>query len=282
MPRKLYRFGGMTFVLEADSPIADSPMCEPFRVGAGEPADHTVRLTFSDRVPDPPQNALRQGPLYRWYTGGARCTLQRYSAPGRTPQFTYAETRPGHTDLVFAESYRTGVSARVVLESAGLFDILADAGMLVLHSAYIVTRQGEGILFSGPSGIGKSTQAALWQRYGAAQTVNGDRALVRPDTGTVSGVMYAGTSGICRNVTAPLRAVVLLHQAPESRVTDIRPQEAFARVLSQCAYHQWDPASAARMTELAARLVTNVPIRQLDCRADESAVRALEEALRRT
>ena len=183
---------------------------------------------------------------------------------------------------MFAESYRTGASARVVLESAGLFDILADAGMLVLHSAYIVTRQEEGILFSGPSGIGKSTQAALWQRYGAAQTVNGDRALVRPDTGTVSGVMYAGTSGICRNVTAPLRAVVLLHQAPESRVTDIRPQEAFARVLSQCAYHQWDPASAARMTELAARLVTNVPVRQLDCRADESAVRALEEALRRT
>ena len=35
-------------------------------------------------------------------------------------------------------------------------------------------------------------------------------------------------------------------------------------------------------TELAARLVTNVPVRQLDCRADESAVRALEEALRRT
>ena len=50
MYRELYRFGGMTFVLEADSPIADSPMCEPFRVGAGEPADHTVRLTFSDRA----------------------------------------------------------------------------------------------------------------------------------------------------------------------------------------------------------------------------------------
>lgn len=169
---------------------------------------------------------------------------------------------------------------RVVLESAGLFDILADAGMLVLHSAYIVTRQGEGILLSGPSGIGKSTQAALWQRYGAAQTVNGDRALVRPDTGTVSGVMYAGTSGICRNVTAPLRAAGLLHQAPESRVTDIRPQEAFARVLSQCAYHQWDPASAARMTELAARLVTNVPVRQLDCRAEEQQRRGAGRSIK--
>lgn len=282
MPRKLYRFGGMTFVLEADSPIADSPMCEPFRVGAGEPADHTVRLTFSDRVADPPQNALRQGPLYRWYTGSARCTLQRYSAPGRTPQFTYAETRPGHTDLVFAESYRTGASARVVLESAGLFDILADAGMLVLHSSYIVTRQGQGILFSGPSGIGKSTQAALWQRYAGAEIVNGDRALVRPDTGTVSGVFYAGTSGISRNVTAPLQAVILLEQGSENRITALRPQEAFARLLSQCAYYQRDAASAARMTELAAQLVTNVPVRQLTCRADGDAVRTLEEELRRS
>lgn len=282
MPRKLYRFDGMTFVLEADSPIADSPMCEPFRVGAGEPADHTVRLTFSDRVPDPPQNALRQGPLYRWYTGSARCTLQRYSAPGRTPQFTYAETRPGHTDLVFAESYRTGASARVVLESAGLFDILADAGMLVLHSSYIVTRQGQGILFSGPSGIGKSTQAALWQRYAGAEIVNGDRALVRPDTGTVSGVFYAGTSGISRNVTAPLQAVILLEQGSENRITALRPQEAFARLLSQCAYYQRDAASAARMTELAALLVTNVPVRQLTCRADGDAVRTLEEELRRS
>ena len=105
---------------------------------------------------------------------------------------------------------------------------------------------------------------------------------MRPDTGTVSGVFYAGTSGISRNVTAPLQAVVLLEQGSENRITALRPQEAFARVLSQCAYHQWDPASAARMTELAARLVTNVPVRQLDCRADESAVRALEEALRRT
>lgn len=257
-------------------------MCEPFRVGAGEPADHTVRLTFSDRVPDPPQNALRQGPLYRWYTGSTRCTLQRYSAPGRTPQFTQAETRPGHTDLVFAESYRTGASARVVLESAGLFDILADAGMLVLHSAYIVTRQGEGILFSGPSGIGKSTQAALWQRYGAAQTVNGDRALSGPTPGPSAASCMPvppASAGTSRAAAGP---VVLLHQAPESPGDGYPAPGGLCRVLSQCAYHQWDPASAARMTELAARLVTNVPVRQLDCRADESAVRALEEALRRT
>ena len=183
--------------------------------------------------------------------------------------------------MTFARRYRESLSTQTVLEAASLFDILADAGMLVLHSAYIVTRQGQGILFSGPSGIGKSTQAALWQRYAGAEIVNGDRALVRPDTGTVSGVFYAGTSGISRNVTAPLQAVVLLEQGSENRITALRPQEAFARLLSQCAYYEWDAASAARMTELAAQLVTNVPVWRMDCRADESAVRALEEAMRR-
>ena len=72
MPRKLYRFGGMTFVLEADSPIADSPMCEPFRVGAGEPADHTVRLTFSD--------LYKTDYLVSWYLLYAHLARSVYSA----------------------------------------------------------------------------------------------------------------------------------------------------------------------------------------------------------
>ena len=281
MRRELYRFGGMTLALESPEGVADSPLCRPFRVEEG-PVDHTIALTFSDRLPQPPEGAAHWGVTYRWYTEAGRHTLQRYSAPGRAPQFDYAVTRGSRTEVVFAESYRPAASAQTVLEAASLFDILADAGMLVLHSAYIVTRQGQGILFSGPSGIGKSTQAALWQRYAGAEIINGDRALVRPQGRTVSGVFYAGTSGICRNVTAPLQAVILLEQGAKNRICTLRPREAFARLLSQCAYHQRDAVSAGRMTELAAQLVTGIPVRQLTCRADEDAVRTLEEELRRS
>lgn len=280
MFRELYRFGGMTFAIEAAEPVERSKMCAPFRAEDGT-ADHTIRLSFSDTVPQPPESAAKSGPTFRWSTDGTRHLLQRYSLPGKTAQFTYAATSGAQTDVTFAESYRAGASVRAVLEAAGLFDIFADAGMLVLHSSYIVTHTGEGILFSGPSGIGKSTQAALWERFAGARTINGDRALVCPAAHTVSGIFYAGTSGICRNVTAPLRAVVLLGQSPESRIAHARPQEAFARLLSQCAYYAWDAASAAQMTELAAQLVTDIPVLRLECRADESAVRALEEALRR-
>lgn len=203
MHREFYRFGGMTLALESPEELTGSALCRPFRTAEGT-AEHTISLTFSDRLPQPPEDAAHWGVTYRWYTEAGRHTLQWYSAAGMAPQFTYAVTRGSRTEVTFARRYRESLSTQTVLEAASLFDILADARMLVLHSSYIVTRQGQGILFSGPSGIGKSTQAALWQRYAGAEIVNGDRALVRPDTGTVSGVFYAGTSGISRNVTASL------------------------------------------------------------------------------
>lgn len=278
MQRDFYRFGGMTFAIASDEPIERSKMCEPFRISGGAP-DHTIRLTFGDDLPQPPAEAARSGPVYRWQVGAERHLLELYSAPGAPPQFTYAVTRGAHTEVTFAERYRAGASVRAVLEAAGLFDIFADAGMLVLHSAYIVTPAGEAILFSGPSGIGKSTQAALWERFAGAQVINGDRALLDVGRKTANGIFYSGTSGICKNVTAPIRAIVLLGQSDANRILVPSPQAAFAGVLSQCAYYDWDALSAMNMTECVARLVSDVPVLHFDCRADASAVRALQERL---
>ena len=278
MHRELYRFGGVTFAVESAEGIERSKMCEPFRVEDAA-ADHTICLTFSDAIPKPPRGAAQSGPVYRWQEGGARHLLQRYSVAGKTPQFTCAVTRGARTDVTFAESYRAGASVRAVLEAAGLFDIFADAGMLVLHSAYIVTRGGEGILFSGPSGIGKSTQAALWERCAGARVVNGDRALVDVGKKTANGIFYAGTSGISENVTAPVRAIVLLGQGSENRVFVPSPQAAFAGVLSQCAYYEWDARSAEQMTECVARLVSDVPVLRMDCLPDATAVETLRGKL---
>ncbi len=272
-----YRFGGLGFAVECEENIERSDMCAPFAADCAP--EHTIRLSFSDELPEAPLSAAVMGPVRRWYDGDARHTLQRYSAAGKTPQFTYAVTCGERTELRFSESYRRGASVRAVMESACLFDLLADAGMLILHSSYIVTPAGEAILFSGPSGIGKSTQAALWEKYAAAQVINGDRTLIDPRSKTAHGIFCSGTSGICKNVSAPLRAIVLLGQAEDNRLYPAAPRMAFARLLSQCAYYEWDSVSAIRMTEYAAQLVSNVPVVCLDCRAERSAVIALQEYL---
>ena len=94
-----------------------------------------------------------------------------------------------------------------------------------------MTERQYAVAIDGPSGAGKSTQAELWRQYAGAQVINGDRSLVRPGDGTVHGILYSGTSGICQNVSAPLRAIVLPVQGAENRVYPLRPKEAFMAVL---------------------------------------------------
>ncbi len=276
MYSKYYAFGGVTLALTGDTPWQASDLCRPFRVEGG-PAAHTIRVTVGDEMPQPPEGAAHQSILYRWREGDHFCLLQDYGSRYRA----FAVRQGGVTEVRLSEGYRETVSDRTILESAGLFDLLADHGMLILHSAYIVTPEGEGILFSGPSGAGKSTQAELWRQYAGAQVINGDRSLVRLADATVHGILYSGTSGICHNVSAPLRAIVLPVQAAENRLYTLRPQETFVRLLNQCAYYPWAADSAARMTELAAQLVSAVPVYAMECRKDESAVQALKTQLGR-
>ena len=272
-----YSFGGLTLHLTGNEPWLPSDICQPFQ-GEGGVADHTIRVTLGNELPRPPEGADHQNTIYRWREKKRFCQLQDYG--GRYAAFAAREGDT--TELRLSEGYRDTLSARVILESAGLFDLLANFGMLILHSAYSVTQEGEGVLFSGPSGAGKSTQAELWRQYAGAQVINGDRALVRPCDGTVHGILYSGTSGICRNVSAPLRAIVLPVQAAENRLYTLRSQEIFARLLNQCAYYPWAADSASQMTELVAQLMNTVPVYCMECRKDESAVRALETQLRRS
>lgn len=276
MYNKYYTFGGVTLELTGEKVWKLSDLCRPFRAEP-RPADHTIHVTVGDDMPQPPEGAAHEATLYRWREGERFCLLQDYGSRYRA----FAARQGGLTEVRLSEGYRETASDRVILESAGLFDLLADFGMLILHSAYIVTPQGQGLLFSGPSGAGKSTQAELWRQYAGAQVINGDRSLVRPGDGTVHGILYSGTSGICQNVSAPLRAIVLPVQGAENRVYPLRPKEAVMALVNQCAYYPWAADSAARMTELAAALIGAVPVYGLTCRKDEGAVRALEDYLRR-
>lgn len=276
MYNEYYTFGGVTLELTGEKVWKLSDLCRPFRAEP-RPADHTIHVTVGDDMPQPPEGAAHEATLYRWREGERFCLLQDYGSRYRA----FAARQGGLTEVRLSEGYRETASDRVILESAGLFDLLADFGMLILHSAYIVTPQGQGLLFSGPSGAGKSTQAELWRQYAGAQVINGDRSLVRPGDGTVHGILYSGTSGICRNVSAPLRAIVLPVQGAENRVYPLRSKEAFMALVNQCAYYPWAADSAARMTELAAALIGAVPVYGLTCRKDEGAVRALEDYLRR-
>ena len=158
--------------------------------------------------------------------------------------------------------------------------ILLAHDTLAFHTSFVLY-QGMAILFSGPSGIGKSTQAALWENCRDAEVINGDRALIYFKNGSpwAAGYYKSGSSGVCRNETAPIAAIVLLDQGQENMVTVPRGLEAFRRIVSQCAYDPQNRRQLEQVTGLAAELLKTVKVLHFTCRKDQSAVTELEKYL---
>ena len=275
MNTERFTFGGVTLEVRGQDAWTVSKASARFHAEDSAETNHVISVEFCETAPSAPQNAAKSGPVSRWREGDALHTLRVYGAR----QFSYAVRTQGQTRLVFGEGYRSTMYSQAILESADMFDILAGYGQLVLHSSYVLMQSGAAVLFSGPSGIGKSTQAALWERFAGADIVNGDRTLIRTGDITANGVFYSGTSGICKNASAPIRAIVLLDKADENTLRRAGAKEAFAAVLSQCSYYQWDAESAINMTDLVAGLVRRADVYRLSCRADEGAVRLLQNEL---
>lgn len=275
MNAERFTFGGVTLELRGEDAWTISKASARFHAAEGATTDHVISVEYSQTPPSVPDHAVKNGPVSRWREGNELHTLKAYGSE----QFSYAVRTGGQTRLVFGEGYRSTMYSQAILEAAVLFDILADYGQLVLHSSYVLPQNGAAVLFSGPSGIGKSTQAALWQQYADADVINGDRTLIRLSDLTANGVFYSGTSGICKNVSAPIRAIVLLEQAESNALRRAGAKEAFVAVLSQCSYYQWDADSAIRMMDLVNELVQRADVYRLSCRADEGAVRLLQNEL---
>ena len=161
-----------------------------------------------------------------------------------------------------------------------LVRLLLERGILVLHSSYII-HEGKAVLFSGDCGCGKSTQASLWEQNRQAEIINGDRSIVYCRDGKVyaGGHFHCGTSGIRKNKSAELKAIVLLSQSPENKVSVPKGIESFQKILSQCAYDVEKRKEIEMATQLVAELVQNAKVFHFHCREDVSAVEALESVL---
>lgn len=151
---------------------------------------------------------------------------------------------------------------------------------LILHSAYM-ERNGEAILFSAPSGTGKSTQADLWERYRGTRTINGDRSLlVREEDGWHAyGWPVCGSSGICSNEELPIRTIVMLHQAKENSIERLRGAALFQKLVSQVTINMWNTESQIKTFDLIEQLVKDVVVYELGCDISLGAVECLEREL---
>lgn len=180
--------------------------------------------------------------------------------------------------LICSKDYRegrlflTGRKSELVLDSALrlMFDLAtAEQDTLLIHAA-IVSCEGKGYLFLGPSGTGKSTHAQLWlEHVEGTELVNDDNPVVRD--GTVFGSPWSGKTPCYRNVSAPIGGIVRLSQAPVNKIRRLNGIEAYVDLAESVGSMPWDSRIAEGLHQTENKLASTIPMWHLECLPDEEA-----------
>ena len=159
-------------------------------------------------------------------------------------------------------------------------------GSFISHAA-VVEYDGLAYAFMAPSGTGKSTHIKLWMdTLGPDATViNGDKPILRIDKTPASepqiiacGSPWAGKEGWQTNTSAPLAGLCFLTRGNIDTCHRISPTEAFNSAMRQI-YMPSDPVSAVSTLDFVDVLLQTVPLYQLSCTMNKTAVKASFEAM---
>lgn len=280
---KYYRFAGVevAVITRNEWMYEDDRTLAPFRVGETV-NPYRFEFVLVDKLTPPAGTMVAYMDDLLVYEDGD-CCLRYKGVSARDWSKAYIRTsRCGavHKVEVKTSAIPNGITAKTVLNAIGAEHLIASKHGFVFHSSYIDIG-GRAILFTAPSGTGKSTQADLWHDLRGARILNGDRSAIcsTEDGVVVCGIPFKGSSQYCENVTLPLAGIVYLAQAPRTSIRLLRPVEAFRRVWEGVSVNIWDKNDVSKVMDTLSRVVQSVPVWHLACTPDESAVIALEEQL---
>lgn len=141
---------------------------------------------------------------------------------------------------------------------------------------------GKAVLFTAPSGTGKSTHARLWREHfpDKVRTINDDKPLLKIEGQgvVVYGTPYGGKDGLQNNISAPVAAIAILEQRKENEIHRLSMKEAYPMLLNQT-YRKKDAPGLIRTMDLVGR-VAELPVYCLKCNISEEAVELVYKTLK--
>lgn len=143
--------------------------------------------------------------------------------------------------------------------------------------------EGKGIIFTAPSGVGKTTHTGLWKEYlGDRFTViNGDKPLCRVIGGTVYayGTPWAGKENIHANRRVAVDKILFIEQSPFNECIHLDKKDGLAKLFPQI----YRPASAdayLKTVDLVSCLVSRADFYKIKCNMDLTAAKTAYEGVK--
>ena len=274
---------GIRLRITSDQPIKGSDAFAPF-LQAFETPDICLSFRQVDALPSHSEQVIYEDLCYRVHPDGKGGYVRTFFDPPRDYEAYALATYDYGGGIVQVDYLPKGAHCVSELSNCmfhlGLEALLIHQHRLCLHASCIDTPLG-GILFSGVSGIGKSTQANLWCQHRDAKQINGDRPILTKgsDGWMAWGSPYAGSSKVHVNDSCSITAIVMLKQAQECSLRRLSLPEAFRSVWSGLTMHSWNEKLVELASNLTVDLVSAVPVFEFGCTPDEAAVRYLEKEL---
>lgn len=146
-------------------------------------------------------------------------------------------------------------------------------GLFAIHSASILYKE-KAWLFSGHSGIGKSTHTALWHESLQVPYLNGDLNLSGLKDGKpfIFGIPWCGTSGLSTVRDYPLGGIILLGRDQSDHIEPLLPYEKTLRVMQRMISPVWTTELLDQNLEFSQKLTEQIPVWHFLCTKNISAV----------
>lgn len=160
--------------------------------------------------------------------------------------------------------------------------LLAGRGGIFLHSCAVALR-GEGLLFAGVSGSGKSTMAELWRKFGPPSSTVIDDEHILARNSTEATILYgAPWSRGPRKATfsrTPARALFFLAHGEQNQCDRLSSSEALAHLMSQVFLPLWSPGQVELTVQTCVKLLEHVDCYRLQFVPDAEVVDYVQDLL---
>ena len=253
-------------------------------LGAFQCCQESDDFLFTLTVDDTIRPAANKKLVRKFDTGNGDTLV--YQLPDGGYQFIIRDIHDRDCCLLIANSdfsdCRCALNGDWLMRSFGLNDALmlayAFAGAyrhtMLIHASTIM-HHGYGYPFIAQSGTGKSTHSSLWLKHiEDCQLMNDDNPIVRiMDDGLpyIFGSPWSGKTPCYRPVRARLGAVTRIERAPQNRIEQLGPVQAFASVLPACSSMKWDAVIYNHLCDAVSRIIETTPVYTLYCLPDQEA-----------
>ena len=179
---------------------------------------------------------------------------------------------------IYADENQTEAIQELIL--VGFYSYMSLRQTLLMHAS-AVSWNGQGLVFTAPSGTGKTTQAELWARYKGAKILNGDKVFLKQEENAIHawGSPWKGSSPYALNESAPLKAIVVLRQAKKNTIRRLDTLEAMELFVPHVFFPKWDEKCEQAVLDFLDVVMSQTPIYLLCCRPDEEAVELTERTI---